>query len=103
MGYNTRYAVKVTPDFEGDQSLDEILRKASGGYSFDCGNTECVKWYDHEDHLRALSKEWPLRLFTVTGEGEESDDLWIKYFKDGKMQFCKAQIVYPPMNLREFK
>jgi hypothetical protein len=53
---------------------------------------ESSKWYDHETDMRDFSKRFPDVLFTLNGEGEESGDVWVKYFKNGKMQSSKADI-----------
>jgi hypothetical protein len=68
------------------------------------GNTsnEC-KWYEHEDHLRIFSKRYPEVLFGLHGEGEESGDLWIQYYKNGKMQTCKVVMTYPPYDEKMLK
>jgi hypothetical protein len=62
---------------------------------------ESVKWYQHDDHMRLLSKKHPSILFTLRGEGESPGDLWVKYYRGGKMQECKAKIVYPEFDEKE--
>ena len=61
---------------------------SSGEMLFD---SEGVKWYDNEKDMLALSKAFPGILFTLHGEGEESGDIWNKYFLNGKMQVAKAE------------
>lgn len=56
--------------------------------------TDSCKWYEHEEAMKELSKVIPNALFVLRGECEESGDIWNKYFLDGKMQACKAKIVY---------
>lgn len=56
-------------------------------------NDSC-KWYNHEKELRQFSTKYPRWLFTLEGKGEESGDLWKKYFVNGKMQSAKAKIVF---------
>ena len=44
--------------------------------------------------MREVSKQHPNVLFELSGEGGENGDLWKAYFKNGKMQMCKAKIIY---------
>jgi hypothetical protein len=70
---------------------------------FYVGNSESCKWYEHEDDVRKFSKMFPTLVFKLQGEGEQSNDLWVKYFKDGKMQSCPAKIVYDDYDVKKLK
>jgi len=61
---------------------------------FDLSPDNTVKWYDHDEEMLELSKQFPNTVFCLHGEGEESGDLWYCYYKNGKKQYCPAQIVY---------
>ncbi len=58
---------------------------------------ESTKWYDHEKEMREISENYPTIVFRLAGEGEEAGDVWVKYFKGGKMQHHQAE-----MKLDEF-
>ncbi len=109
MGYYTRYNLDIavvdvktgelhpSPTVQaklqwGMTSLLSELKEISG-YDYLFG--EDIKWYEHEDNMRKISKKYPDVLFTLSGEGEESDDIWKKYFLNGKMQKARAKIVIP--------
>lgn len=77
-----------------DEMKELIQADLGGGYYFD---DDC-KWYDHEKDMKKFSKKFPEVVFVLIGEGEESGDLWKKYFKNGKMQTAYAQIVYDPFD-----
>ena len=52
------------------------------------------KWYEHTQDMCRVSMEYPNVLFTLTGNGEEPEDMWVKYFMNGKVQIEKAVITY---------
>lgn len=95
MGYYTRYDLSV---IDGDPSLIEELIEECEEASFAIdGNGDSIgdcKWYSHNDDLKHFSAKHPSVLFKLYGEGEEPCDLWAKYFKQGKMQYCKAKISF---------
>lgn len=62
-----------------------------------------TKWYEHEEVMKEISKEYPDVIIQLTGEGEESGDMWIKYFVNGKMQHCKAKIVFEEFDPKKLK
>lgn len=98
MGYYTNYNLKVK---EGDLKIQEILDQVEGKFQgidyavdTDGSSLDSVKWYEHEADMHFLSLEFPSIVFELHGEGEESGDVWYKYFKNGKMQHCPAKISF---------
>ena len=62
-----------------------------------------TKWYDHEIDLKNFSKIFPKSLFILAGAGEENEDIWKKYFRDGKMQECSPVITFEQFDERKLK
>lgn len=102
MGYYTHYKLVVkNEDHPQHEKFVEWIENEpepdDGSYrlhDFWTDEAESCKWYDHEKEVAAMSKQFPELIFVLSGEGEESGDIWIKYFKDGKVQTCLARIVY---------
>ena len=94
MGYYTTYTLSATQGHDNQEEIEEKLQQTSG-YSIEFGRNDPCKWYIHEQDMKELSKIYPETTFLLEGEGEESGDIWRKYFKNGKMQVCKAKIVFP--------
>lgn len=116
MGYYTRY--ELTLEDTGKYNTSDIVSymkemyKESGeekfypfSYDFDdyigldknyylymCSD-EC-KWYDHTEEMLEMSKRFPNAVFCLYGVGEESEDIWYTYYKNGKSQYCPAKIVF---------
>jgi len=107
MGYNTTYDLKwdvSNSKTTWDEISSEIALRQEAETEFfyavdESGRTtdEC-KWYGHEEEVAKFSKIYPDVLFELSGEGEESGDIWRKYFKNGKIQICRAEIVFPPFD-----
>ena len=88
--YAFEYELK---DFVRNKDTESRTRCELSLYSDD----EC-KWYNNEDDMLLLSKEFPDVLFKLHGEGQDNEDIWDKYFMNGKMQYCPAEIMYPPFD-----
>ena len=55
---------------------------------------DAVKWYDHEEDMIEVSKEFPNAVFELSGQGEEFGDVWKEYFSSGNSEFCRGEIIY---------
>ena len=97
MGYYTRYSLQVS---QLTDELDKFLENHEHDYGENfysdlmTGNVDTIKWYDHDKDMIALSLKFPDIVFTLKGEGEESGDIWLKYYKNGKMQEARAMITF---------
>lgn len=78
------------------KQLEYYLKNTDNYYLQDFMEWESFtgKWYEHEEDMKQLSLQFPHILFTLSGDGEEKEDLWRKYFLAGKMQVARAIIVY---------
>lgn len=86
--------------------IDELRARSNGArFSLDeWGDAlEESKWYDHETDMKVISAKYPSVLFTLKGEGEESGDLWIKYFLDGRMQTAQAEVTFESFDASKLK
>ena len=96
MGYYTQHELEV---IAGDNSLIVELREECEEAEYaleENGDTyDACKWYSHERDMRAFSEKHPEALFRLSGEGENAGDIWVEYYRNGKMQQCKAKIVIP--------
>ncbi len=104
MGYYTRHELEIV---KGDNDLIEAFREVSEGAQCAINGSgdseESCKWYNHQDELKKFSLLHPEALFKLSGEGEEGGDIWCEYYQNGKMQLCKAKIVFDDFNAELLK
>tara|TARA_R110002020_G_scaffold49068_1_gene140010 strand:+ start:355 stop:663 length:309 start_codon:yes stop_codon:yes gene_type:complete len=102
MGYYTDYTVEVENGDPFDRVLDAIKEKSF--YSSWVGNAlEGEKWYSQSDDVKAVSEVYPDKLIVVSGEGEESGDIWREYFLNGKSQYVKAKLTFEDFDKNKLK
>ena len=65
-----------------------------GHNDFDLQADDTTKWYEHDEEMLELSKQFPETIFCLYGDGEESTDMWYSYYKNGRMQHCPARIEF---------
>jgi hypothetical protein len=78
-----------------------IAEKYNGFNPF--GSYSGCKWYDHEADMKLMSKKFPKTVFALCGFGEESGDIWVKYFRNGKTYKEMARIEYGPFDISLLK
>lgn len=105
MSYSTNY--KLTPILhkpandplrsvlgEPDPCFASIIKKWTGSNPF---SDRCA-WYSHEYDMTKLSEQFPAYVFRLRLDGEESEDICVKHFFQGKMHLSRAKITFenPP-------
>lgn len=100
MGYYTDFELMVdTPDITDIQNRLEAITK----YEFYRNGRTVLrlndaKWYQHVSDMRELSSFFPDLIFTLSGVGEEKEDMWREYYKNGKCQREDAKITFDPFD-----
>lgn len=105
MGYYTKYNLKVkNSELPIDFYVDKLHEKIGYFYCFnpDGSDYEAIRWYNHSEHMVFLSKEYPDVLFILTGFGEDVDDIWIKYYKNGKYKVGDGEVIFPSYESLKF-
>ena len=64
-----------------------------GTYQYEC--LESMKWYSYEEDITALSTTMPNATFKLHGDGEDEEDKWYMYFKNGESERCSVIMYYP--------
>lgn len=114
MGYCTSFNLEILDIKDNSKSYGEVFQNVVSilekldvidyALSEDALDSyDSVKWYEHEEHMKKLSTEIPYVLFKLSGEGEDSGDIWDKYFFDGKMASYTAEVKIPPFSASDLK
>lgn len=115
MGYQTNYSIDIFGEFEINcghnfpnnanfcpecgkankpeylnEKVEYLIEEHIGYNPFE----DICKWYDHDEDMKKFSKKYPGTVFVLSGEGEESGDIWKKYYRAGKVQACNAKITF---------
>ena len=108
MGYYTDYTVSIIDEGNDESGLIFSLLediKGISGYSYYDDKISDAKWYDHEVDMRKISKmdRYKNIVICLYGDGENVGDMWMKYFKNGKMQATRAKISYDDFDPSKLK
>lgn len=91
MGYYTKFDLTTIPDDYNAEIYEKEVRSYTD-YSDLFG--DAIKWYTHQEDMKKLSKKFPEIVFCLSGEGEESGDIWKEYYQNGKIFKTVAKIVF---------
>jgi hypothetical protein len=59
------------------------------------GEAEPIKWYEHSEHMSQISLAFPEFVFELSGEGEESGDVWVEWYYGGKVENWSLEVSPP--------
>lgn len=117
MGYYTYYTMEAR-GIKGKEEFDAILdamkdqhllydhdyneygifTKVESDYDFHIAffnSDDEAKWYDNSYDMMKFSRLFPDVTFRLSGDGEDRDDSWHKYFHNGEIEECRAKIIFP--------
>jgi len=63
---------------------------------FAIGDGESYKWREHEEDLCEVSSQYTDVVFILDGEGEQTGDVWRKFFLNGKLVHSWSPTIEPP-------
>ena len=108
MGYSTYHTLNTKgATKEQDEKLLKMFEEDEDEYGKDWDWTvaefngvnigESSKWYESDEDMKILSsrEEYKDVLFILEGEGEDNDDMWKAYYKNGKVHRVDAEITFP--------
>lgn len=117
MGYETIFSLSISGNNKDKSQVNAYLKKPDNpkfhgllnletieGFIVESYNKTCIaKWYDWESDMRKFSTLFPKVVFNLHGLGEDSEDMWIAHFRNGKMHLCKAVITYPEFDAKKLR
>lgn len=117
MNYYTYYTGSVLSDIDSIEpavaaemaKLDEFKNDRDWGNSTPIDISDVLEtgethiWENYEEDMKKISLKFPGAIIVIQGEGEERDDVWITYFKDGKAAKYMGQITFPNFNSNDLK
>lgn len=87
MPYLTDYQISV---IHGNRTPDVNMALLHMGFNV-IDRKDDEKWYEYDEDMRELSLEFPELTFQLTGQGEQKEDRWRRYYRNG--QVCGGQAV----------
>lgn len=109
MGYYTNYSLEIENEDFGEyfsesdlnairDKFNEIFKANYDAftkiYNKDTGVGEW-KWYSHKKDMIQLAKAFPKFYFTLYGEGEEREDVWIEQYHGDEFYKDTAELIEP--------
>jgi len=102
MGYYTKYELEIENEkgeFIDTTPFIKEIEKIVDYNPFE----EPSKWYEAINDMKKISKKYPDLIFILYGKGEDPEDIWKYYFKNGKSQFAPAIIKFEEFDENKLK
>ena len=90
---DARHSLRILPEDSESEEQHILCINEQFNYGYNLFDFTSA-WRSHEKDMKAYSLQYPTTLFEFMIEGEEYGDIWKKYFKNGKVQVCKAKITF---------
>jgi hypothetical protein len=116
MGYYTYYTLEVeggpaeqrcpTCGNIGEWDWKEMIAKFLGekhGYGEYYTFEDSCKWYECDKDMLEFSQLYPEYTFIIEGDGEDTDDRWRAYYKNGKMHKDEMIMRFPDFDPETLK
>lgn len=111
MGYYTQHILNVRKsgkdqhwtEEEIDELIEALEEKKVWNYALNevfeneplrFDGYEFVKWYNSDRDMKEISKKFPDYTFQLHGDGDNPDDFWFNYYKNGVSEYCPAELTY---------
>jgi len=112
MGYCTDYTLQYK-EYDHNpyraniySQLHSAFRKLESGYELqqlvEYGELIDVKWYDHVEHMKIISGQFPKVLFTLSKMGQDGEQSRV-YFENGKAHAVESIVTFPPFDRAKLK
>ena len=109
MGYYTNYSLEIANEDFGEylpesdlnairDKFNEIFKANYDAFAdiyYEDSNTAEWKWYSHKEDMIQLAKAFPKFYFTLCGEGEEREDVWIEQYHGDEFYKDTAELIEP--------
>jgi hypothetical protein len=89
----------IAEEIRASENISFVLRYDRGNVGKSTG--EAGAWYEHELDMKKISVKYSGVVFALDGTGEETGDIWRKYFFNGKMQ--RVGISFEPFDPNKLK
>lgn len=84
MGYETSYELTTLPVATQTDEVTAKIKALCSGYSpFE----QSCKWYQHDENMKTVSRDFPHLILVLDGEGEDQGDVWRKAYLNGEIVF----------------
>ena len=103
MGYYTYLSMEIDREEPTVEQVAEAMADLSNDIDAAFWRTALkgetdVKWYGSvTEYMKQVSRRYPDAVLTLRGEGEDSEDQWVEYYQNGRVQVEQMPEWTPPL------